>query len=334
MLNKLLMLSLLCLIGLYSSSAYASSNQQFSLHIDNDFLYPSGQDRDYTAGLTISLSREKAFKTLPLAIAHTTINKALFPSRKITRHRVELGLYGFTPLNVDTNIPEAGDRPYSSLLYLSSNQEIIQSTETTWYSTLTIGILGLNTFPYLQNKFHMFTGSRPIRGWESQISEGGELTLRYQLSRLQHLNTEKDNVQAHFSQQISIGYITEVSTGISLRIGQLNSEWSHFSPEINTYSEHKPINDNRDGEHFFYTGISTKARLYNVFLQGQFRHSKYTLAHKNLKHILFEAWLGYSQSLGNGYQFNYTIRGHSSEIKQGIGDRHLIWGGITLSKNW
>ncbi len=75
-----------------------------------------------------------------------------------------------------------------------------------------------------------------------------------------------------------------------------------------------------------------KLRAYNVFLQGQFRGSALTYEYKQLRPVVFEMWLGYNHELSNGYYVNYSLRGHTSEIKDGAGDRNMIWGGVVVGR--
>jgi len=87
-------------------------------------------------------------------------------------------------------------------------------------------------------------------------------------------------------------------------------------------------------EHYFWTGFALKARAYNAFLEGQFRDSAVSYASDELNHGIAEAWVGYMVALQNGYSFNYSIRGHTSELKQGAGNRNVVWGGILITKSF
>jgi hypothetical protein len=90
----------------------------------------------------------------------------------------------------------------------------------------------------------------------------------------------------------------------------------------------------RVSEHYFWTGISLKARAYNAFLQGQFKDSEVTYDSDELNHGIVEAWVGYTVALAEGYSFTYSIRGHTSELKQGVGDRNVLWGGLQITKTF
>jgi len=53
-----------------------------------------------------------------------------------------------------------------------------------------------------------------------------------------------------------------------------------------------------------------------------------------VNHGIIEAWAGYTVALTDGYSFTYSLRGHTSELKQGAGDRNIVWGGLLVSKTF
>ena len=86
-------------------------------------------------------------------------------------------------------------------------------------------------------------------------------------------------------------------------------------------------------ESYFWAGVSFKLHAYNAFLEGQFRDSEVSYDGDDINRGIVEACLGYTLALDDGYSFTYSIRGHSSEINRGDGDRNVIWGGILISKS-
>ncbi|WP_350145354.1 hypothetical protein [Haliea sp.] len=74
---------------------------------------------------------------------------------------------------------------------------------------------------------------------------------------------------------------------------------------------------------YWILGAAVKARGYNAFLQGQFRHSDVEYDRGDLNTARVEAWAGYSHSFGNGFRLTYLLRGHTSELERGTGDRIL-----------
>jgi hypothetical protein len=255
-------------------------------------------------------------------------------NQKEERYIRELGAFGFTPEDISIKTANPNDRPYASLVYLSSAREQIDwINDLAWKSTLTLGFLGTNLAGNLQNRVHEYTDSTRAEGWENQISDGGELTVRYQLARQQLLDIG-NNTELKSTLQVSVGYLTEASAGISFRRGDINSSWASFNPDLTSYGEKASFDSNTKAisEHYFWGGIALKARAYNAFLEGQFRESTVSYQRSELNNILIEAWLGYTVAFRNGYRFSYVLRGHTSEIRNGNGDRGLLWGSLILAR--
>ena len=134
--------------------------------------------------------------------------------------------------------------------------------------------------------------------------------------------------------QGSVGYITEASWSLSSRAGNIITPWVSFNPELTSYGENSiPNASTKVSEHYAWAGMALKLRAYNAFLQGQFKDSAVTYRSNEINHAIVEAWVGYTIGLDNGYSISYSIRGHTSELKQGNADRSVVWGGILLSKS-
>ena len=332
--NKLAILLFVCS---YISSISAEPPTSLSFILDNDILVPGNRDQDYTGGLSFTYSINQA-QSFPLIMREPLRSLDDFfniPQETSNAYTIEAGVYGFTPENTENGIPSSLDRPYASLTYFSNSHERVNFKDNSaTQSVLTVGFLGLDIFPELQDEVHSITGSHQPRGWKYQISDGGELTARYQISKQKAVETSHPNIQVKTSQHFSVGYITEASYGINARFGRFNSNWWSFHPEQSAYLEQRSSEAGHTNERFFFSGLAVKARAYNAFLQGQFRDSEITYEHDQLNHLLVEMWLGYTHSFTNGYQISYILRAQSSEIKHGAGDRNLIWGGILFSKTW
>lgn len=314
----------------------------WALAFENDVMAGGQRDRDYTYGLNLAftgpgLDRLKFEPSRLQSLIDQQINAWLpsSSSTRFSRRSVEYGLYGFTPDNISVSTPQLDDRPYASLIYAQSASESVDILNNTgWTQSLSVGVLGLNFVGSLQRQVHSLIDSTDAKGWNHQISDGGELTAKYTLARHRYWTPGKANWEIKTTAQASLGYISEVSYAISLRAGNIRSAWWSFKPELVSYGERSNIHSSTNwvAEHYFWAGISVKARAYNVFLQGQFRDSDHTFATNELHHGLVEVWAGYTIGLNNGYRVSYSLRGHSSEIKEGAGDRNLLWGGLTFSK--
>ncbi|MGI9286296.1 MAG: lipid A deacylase LpxR family protein [Pseudomonadales bacterium] len=330
----------------YDASARAerpdsATFQSWSFAFDNDVLVPGSRDQDYTYGVSASLSSEMAPRSrwslntpLQWIDDHSGISAL---GDTVRTYSTEIGLYGFTPEDITRSDANSDDRPYASLLYVSNSQEHTGArSDIAWRSTFTVGVLGLDLVGDLQNEVHELIDSDEARGWRHQISDGGEPTARYSIARQRLWSSGHSNVEIKTSLQGSVGYLTELSYGVSVRFGHIATRWQSFNPELANYREHSvpAILGKGYRESYFSAGMAIKARAYNVFLQGQFRDSDVEYDSGDVKHGIVEAWVGYTHIFASGYRVSYTLRGHSSELKSGAGDRNVLWGGLTFAKSF
>jgi hypothetical protein len=305
---------------------------RWAVGFDNDFLVPGSRDQDYTYGISVLHTSNAATAGLvarPLQWVDDVVGLDA-----ATRRGVEFGLYGFTPENIENAAANPRDRPYASLVYAATRSDrVYPLTGTVISSQLTLGVLGLDLVGDLQKGLHSVLDGDAPQGWRHQISDGGEPTLRYSLARQQLLSAPTDKLEIKHTQSVSVGYISEASWGLNFRTGQLNSIWHNFHPEQASYAETSAQLNNRSAERFFWAGIAIKARLYNAFLQGQWRDSAVEYGSNELRHLVVEAWAGYTHGFANGFFISYGLRGHTSEIRDGAGDRNVVWGGVMVGRN-
>ncbi len=314
-----------------------------TLSIDNDVFVPRTTDRDFTAGIALTHSGRsvlKHWRSFDNLIG--VIDRALnLPPSTSNNHSyvpsVEIGGYGFTPDNIASREVQDDDRPYASLVYFSTSRAYKTSnSNNAWTSTLSIGFLGLGIFETTQNTVHGLVGSNKAEGWNHQIADGGEPTFRYQAAYHDYWQLSTHSAQYKTTFFGSVGYLTEAGLAISTRRGKIASPDYRFNPELIAYSEraNETLATPYTGkENYFWGGIALKARLYNVYLQGQFRNSDHTLRGSDLRLLIIEGWLGYTRSFGEDFKLSYVVRAHSSEIRKGKGDRTMLWGGFILSKS-
>ena len=319
----------------------SDSRTSRSFAFENDILVPGSRDQDYTYGLNLTFSGkgvEDHWLSLhePLDWLGRKIGLDRRAGNSTQSGKIEYGVFGFTPEDITLAEPQHDDRPYAGLVYVASTREHYQPmSNVSWQSTLTLGVLGLDIVGELQKGVHSITGSDQPRGWDNQISEGGELTARYSVARQHLLFRSGSGLEIKTTTLGSVGYLTEASWSLSLRAGKIHTPWVSFNPELTSYGENSiPGDRGHVSEHYFWTGFSLKARAYNAFMQGQFKDSEVTYHSDELNHGIVEAWVGYTVALRDGYSFTYSIRGHTSELKQGTGDRNVIWGGLLVTKSF
>jgi hypothetical protein len=316
------------------------ATSSWALAFDNDLLAPGHRDRDYTYGMNLTYSGERAvdadisLKTT-LVIIDSAIGVDSWVAKPRHNYSLEAGLFGFTPKELERKDINESDRPYASLVYFSSSHEQIDiEKNVAWNTTLTLGVLGLSFVGDLQNAAHQETAGENARGWNHQISDGGELTARYVIARQDYLDSFSDSVELKSTVQASVGYLTEASWGLSFRAGTIISPWASFNPDLISYGEKSTYSNNTSttNEHYFWSGFTLKARFYNAFLQGQFRDSDFAYSYSGLRPLIAEAWAGYTYAFKQGYRASYVLRAQSSEIKHGDGDRNVVWGGLIFAK--
>ncbi len=328
-------------VSLLAFTAHAeSSDSVMALSTDNDLFAPAQTDRDYTAGVAITYSsNSEAFVNNPVSSFSQGLDGYVLPylggkGEKPKSAALEFGVYGFTPEEIKESAIDRNDRPYSSLVYLSSSQSYqALSAKSGWTTSMTVGVLGLDVFKSGQNAVHKVVGSDRANGWGRQISNGGELTFRYSAAYHQYLDASQPNQQFKVTYFGSAGYLTEFGAALVFRGGLISSPDNRFNPELMAYGERAPgVSVPGGRENYFWGGMSVKARAYNAFLQGQFRDSEHELNADDLNILLAEVWAGYTHGFLAGIELSYVLRVQSSEIKSGTGNRTLAWGGLVFSK--
>ncbi|HEY7884691.1 MAG TPA: lipid A deacylase LpxR family protein [Cellvibrionaceae bacterium] len=327
-------------LALAENSA-STGKQVWAVSMDNDFLVPlSSSDRDFTGGMALTYSAESGAQYWrPVDGLLGKIDRALTRgtlAKTAATTSFELGFYGFTPGATEQAHIVENDRPYASLIYASASRMYLLENGGSLSTALTLGVLGTDLVGSAQSDLHKWLDNKPVEGWHNQISDGGELTARYQMAYHHYWNSERSTARYKTTVFTSAGYLTEVGVALSTRRGLIRSADHRFNPELISYGER--VNDAvatpwQGRESYFWGGIALKARLYNAFLQGQFRHSAHTLDYNDLRPLIAEAWLGYTFTIGQQYKASYVLRAQSSELKGGPGDRTHVWGGIVLSRS-
>jgi hypothetical protein len=134
----------------------------------------------------------------------------------------------------------------------------------------------------------------------------------------------------------SAGTITEGSIAVDVRLGRIESPWWAFAPAENTYVPETqpappPLARGSASEFFAFAGVRAKARVYNAFLEGQFRHSDYTYPLHALNPFLGEIWCGLEWRMPFCLDLQYLVRWESPELRSGIGSRSIVWGSLAMT---
>lgn len=325
------------------SAADAQPQSAVRVQIDNDlFAAGGGSDRDYTGGVAVTISGEQARDgMLSLDPALGRIDGLFIPQDKVAsvHYARQVGMIAFTPADIAASEPVHDDRPYASLMFVANGRTTVDADgRSAWSSNLTVGVLGLSAAGRIHSEVHELVGSDPVRGYDNQISAGGEPTARYTLAR-HHLwiANASDTLDVKTTVEGSVGYLTEASAAVSLRAGRFNTPWWSFAPELTDYIGAPVPAASRTGgrvEMYFFTGARLKARAYNVFLQGQFRDSAVEYSASQIEPLVAEAWVGFVTQIFDQTQISYTLNYQTAELREGKAARDSLWGGVQLSHNF
>ena len=346
--GSLVLASLLTPLPAHADDVSEPDHSGWSLYLDNDLLVPTPRDQDYTGGFSLTQAGRAAATGLSLDPLLGAINTALgMPdedpaSGLLHLHARQLGVAIFTPGDMEVDDITLGDRPYSSMAYMASTRLQLdpRHPDTVHQSTLTVGILGLEVLADLQQEFHRTIGStRPV-GWEHQISNGGEPTFRYSHA-VQHLAASGTlgtlRYEVKPSGEAGVGFITDANAAISVRIGRISTPWWSFAPDRSEYFSQpstgltrRPTDHTR--ERYGWAGAKAKLRPWNSFLQGQFRHSDLTYRSNEVRPLLLDTWAGVTVQVSRDYWLSWVLRYQTSELRNGAGDRNLLWGSVFINR--
>jgi Uncharacterized protein conserved in bacteria (DUF2219) len=318
--------------------------------LDEHLLTNGSRDQDYDGGGELTFSGEHTGpigRALDRALGF--IDEKTCPTDRFAApgwqlgHAFALGLIVFTPHNLTAHEVLTGDRPYASLFFLSAGRRYVSSdTDVAYNSSLTVGMMGLAAAGSVQHALHSLTGSVQPQGWSHQVSAGGEPTIRYSTAR-QALLREYGQGPLHGDSKWtvagSVGTVTEASLAFNTRWGRIESPWWAFTPEQTMYLQETqpippPLGIDAPPEIFVFAGARAKLRVYDAFLQGQFRHSDLRYGEGDLNPMLGEAWVGVEMRSSSGWALQYVARWESPELVSGPGSRSFMWGSIEVTKTF
>lgn len=324
-------------------------NAGWTIAFDNDLLSFADRDFDYTGGLAVTFAGRRADEWMFSLDPIVGLLDPLVPSVDVRMtalplHSLQVGLIAFTPDDLNNRDPLPLDRPYASLLFLANSRTYVTHPAAPVYETsFTFGVLGLDAAKAIQRGIHTGLNQKRVpEGWDHQISDGGEPTLRFTWARqsllASNFQAQATEYELKWRSEVSVGYLTEASVALSGRWGVLNTPWWSFAPERADYvSQPAPVVGNavRAGRRELYVwgGVKLRARAYNAFLQGQFRHSEVEVSASRVERLIGEAWLGVTWQFSQTYRVGYVVRYQMREIKDGPASRDLLWAGLVLSRD-
>lgn len=315
----------------------AVDGNSFTFALDNDWLALSRRDADYSGGFLFTMSGPAAPQfLLSLDPVLGFIDGLWMPGSAATsKSALQFGAQAYTPKDKKSREVVRDDRPYAGLFSLTSTRMTVAGdADPVWSSAFTIGLLGTGLGKNLHRGFHRLIGSDLPNGYDHQISEGGEPTLKYTVRRQALVLDSSDallgqRADLKWGVEGSLGYITEAALMVSGRLGKFSTPWWSLYPERSEY--YVPSSSKYEGDLYLIYGAAARLRGYNSLIQGQFRHSDHTFGGSKLEVGIGEAYAGVVWDITNSTTLSYLVRYQSSEIKHGTGSRDIYNGSLYLN---
>ncbi|GHF11567.1 hypothetical protein GCM10017044_01690 [Kordiimonas sediminis] len=323
-----------------------------SFHIDQDLFLPIpnlNEDRDYTMGFMLSWNGDKTkgfsrFGYKLLDVIHAPL-QPLMTNFRNTYYTTSVGISAFTPDDLTAVDPITEDRPYASLLYLTTSQVYANpGNDEAFETSLTLGALGLPLAEWGQTGFHKawrgVTGDEePFdpEGWHNQVSDGGEPTMMYRAAWYRRVPTDRFKfLDIAYSAEATLGYMTSASAGIVMRLGQIDKStpvWNvvnaaNYQSNTNQYVAVRQ----RQHQVYFLAGLRGSLVGYNALLQCQFRDSAHCLSSDQVKDFVFDVSAGFGWTFGRDQSKNLIFTCNSRTTEHVLTEKRTHhWCGFNIS---
>ena len=329
--NKISIFLILCFC---ISSTYADQQVQgYAIYMDQDLFVPlQNEDRDYTMGMAVEVFWKKEMG-LPLDSWVEKAGKWLGITEKDNNivYSSMLGTVAFTPDNLAESRPIFNDRPYSSLIYLS-NKRVRADLDTALAAEVMVGFIGTNIARDFQTQFHEWYRSlndsdEPVepQGWDNQISDGGEPTMRIRLTNA-HLHKEISKTGVYdisSAYGLSLGFQTNASVSIIARTGNVKSPF--WSVPFDPVNRGNFIPTRAKDEWYFWSAFRIHLIAYDALLQGQFKDSDVEYSADEIEPLVYDGAVGFTWGFDNS-KLSLSVNSKSPDLT--FITRHQIWGGV------
>lgn len=334
-------LLVICLLGVPAVhaadclTAGGPADAGLGVYFDQDMFVPTtNRDRDYTMGIGVEFFQDQGALYLFDNLLGRLGRLAGFDRRcgRVYQSYL-LGSLNYTPDDIGNPAPIFDDRPYASLLYLA-NKKVVADDRRALGIEVVVGALGLDIARDVQTALHgwyrdVAGADEPVdpQGWQHQISDGGEPTLRVRVADSRRFAQGRYWDLAH-SWDLNLGFQTNAGVGLSGRVGQLDSPfWSIPYDPINRGNFVPAMN----GDEWYVWGAAhVRAIAYDALLQGQFRDSEVTVDYDDMRQFVWEAGVGITKGWP-GFQLTFSINAKAGDTQLARAPDEHIWGGLYLS---
>ena len=337
--SKLLKIIIFCLAYFLLPAAQAeklnpAKDIGVGIYIDQDLFIPfTNEDRDYTMGVAFEFfwSKKKGLYLMDGLVREAGEWLGIDKSDKNIVYSVMLGTLAYTPDDLSDTQPIFDDRPYSSLIYLS-NKRVRADDEDALAAEVAIGVLGTGLSRDFQSQFHEWyrdydNSDEPVEpmGWDNQISDGGELTLRVRVShsRLYPGFSIPGRFDLSSTTGLSLGFQTNASFSGAIRFGSIKSPF--WSLPFDPVNRGNFLPSKATSEWYFWTALRAHLVGYDALLQGQFRDSVVTYSSDEIERLVYDGAFGFTWGFSNS-QFTFSANTKTSELKHT--DRKQTWGSV------
>jgi len=326
-----------------------------SVHLDQDlfldytpFLTNQNEDRAYTMGFMMSFRSCKNTKNplISYKLQERVLDMIGLGHVTNKNYITSFGAMAFTPDDLRDPNPIFDDIPYSSLFYMS-NSVILSNTSYNSAAevSLNFGVMGLPLGGWVQSGIHALNreisnADEPYdpKGWDNQISSGGELTAMLKFAWYKRAPLKSKYVDVVYSADASLGYYTGAGAGVVIKLGKIDKEtpvWrvGKLGNYQSTASKLKVEGKSLKPEFYLLTAHHVTMRGYNALLQGQFRANVHQLKGSEIRGLLIENTLGVGFTIGHKAEHDilYSCTRQTAEHRLSTKRSHH-WCGINYSK--
>ncbi|MCC7245119.1 MAG: DUF2219 family protein [Saprospiraceae bacterium] len=275
---------------------------QFRIDIAQDWFvnwWPGlNFDRNYTQGTSCTYAKHDLHET----IFFLPLNKVLRFSEEYLYadkdnwidlpSKISLGVTAFTPLVIDSISPVIGDRPFSNVVFFSTERNYYRPSKKMHVRlSFNYGIIGSN----VANSFQSFAHKRLIPGrptdisWEHQISNGGKFAFLFsrqatrqffdkKIGKKQSMGLMKDQKDVTTNLKMATDSLLNkpswragASLSFDMNLGWYNSVGSTLSFQLGKYAPNDLIDlfsplDNGEMMIPFNETVSIPRRQYSYFM--------------------------------------------------------------------